>query len=445
MIRYAAERGLFGYEALDDVRANAEPVSSAKPTKLPTETIDVGPATRRILAPDALRGIAILGILPMNMQIFALYPVTMIYPYAGDFTNPINIAAWTLLRVFIGSKDLIIFSMLFGAGIILAEGSRRAPGNTGSALHYRRMAVLLAFGLFHAYLIWSGDILVTYALCGSLVYLFRKLRPIILALFGVLAFAVPMGLLLLGHFVLPKLSLHVQNTLIAGFQPDAETITQFNQIYGGSWMAQMENRIPDAIANETTGALLFMGWIAAGMMLLGMAMQKHGVLTAKSSNRSYVMMSSAALIVGYPLLIYSFVWNFARQWRLPDGFLLGWCFRESSYLAIAVGWIGAVMLVCRYGKLPRVTMVLGAVGRMTLTNYLMQSIICSLIFYGHGLGLVGKVDHLGQILMTGLIWIAQLVLSPIWLARFQFGPAEWLWRSLAYGHRQPMRKLRDKA
>ena len=196
--------------------------------------------------------------------------------------------------------------------------------------------------------------------------------------------------------------------------------------------------------NETIAVLLFMGWIAAGMMLLGMAMQKHGVLTAKSSNRSYVMMIGAALVVGSPLLIYSFVWSFARQWRLPDGFLLGWCFRESSYLVIAFGWIGAVMLICRHGKLPRLSVVVGAVGRMALTNYLMQSVICSLIFYGHGLGLVGKVDHLGQILITWLIWSAQLVLSPLWLARFQFGPVEWLWRSLSYGRKQPMRMTYER-
>jgi uncharacterized protein len=414
------------------------PAAGSASGLLPALAVPTAP-TKRVLATDVLRGIAILGILPMNMQLFALYPVTAIYPYAGEFTDPINIAVWTLLRVFIGSKDLILFSMLFGAGMIMAEGSRRAPGNTGSALHYRRMAVLLAFGLVHAYLIWSGDILVTYALCGSLVYLFRKLRPSTLALLGILAFAVPMGLLAMAHFVVPRLSPHTQNALISGLRPDAETIAHFNQVYSGSWLAQMENRIPDAIANETISVLLFMGWIAAGMMLLGMAMQKHGVLTAKSSTRSYVMMIGAALFVGFPLLIYSFVWSFARQWRLPDGFLLGWCFRETSYVIIAFGWIGAVMLICRHGKLPRLSVVLGAVGQMALTNYLMQSVICSLIFYGHGLGLGGKVDHLGQILITLLIWSAQLVLSPIWLARFRFGPAEWLWRSLAYGRWQLMR------
>jgi uncharacterized protein len=248
-----------------------------------------------------------------------------------------------------------------------------------------------------------------------------------------------MGLLLMAHFIVPNLPDSMRLSLISQFQPDAETIARFNQIWGGNWLAQMENRIPDAIANQTINVLLCMAWIATGMMLLGMAMQKRGVLTAECTNRSYILMIGTALVIGFPLLIYSFVWNFAHEWRLPDGFFLGWFFRESSYLAIALGWIGAVMLMGRYKKFPRIMAVLGAAGRVALTNYLLQSVICSFLFYGHGLGLVGKVSHLEQILITLLIWCGQLALSWIWLRRMRFGPVEWLWRSLAYGRWQPMR------
>lgn len=395
--------------------------------------------TRRVLATDVLRGIAVLGILPMNMGIFALVPATVIYPYAGPFTDDIDIATWVLLRVFIGTKDLLIFSMLFGAGILMVERSGSAAGDTGTALHYRRMAVLLVFGLLHAYLIWPGDILVTYALCGSIVYLLRKLPPTTLATLGVASFMVPMGLLAAAHFLAPNVPQGMQDAFLSGLRPDAAAIADFNRVYGGSWLTQMERRVPDAIANETINVLLCMGWIAGGLMLLGMALHKRGVLTAESSDRSYGIMIAAALLAGFPLLIYSFVWSFSRQWRLPEGFLLGWSLRETSYLLIAMGWIGAVMLICRRGKLPHVMGVLGAAGRMALTNYLLQSIVCSFIFYGHGLGLVGTVDYLGQIFLTLAIWAAQLVLSPLWLRWFRFGPAEWLWRSLSYGRRQPMR------
>ncbi len=404
-----------------------------------TLTVPTAP-TQRVLATDVLRGIAVLGILPMNMQIFALFPATVIYPYAGEFTDPVNIAVWTLLRLFIGSKDLMIFSILFGAGILMATASDRGTPGSASALHYRRMAVLCVFGLLHAYLIWAGDILVTYAICGSIVYLLRNLGPRVLGFLGILACAVPLALLASIQFVFPLLPTNVQDSVVALLRPNAETIAHFNQVYGGSWLTQMQERIPDAIANETTNVLFCMGWITGGMMLLGMAMQKHGALTARGSYRSYVLMASAGLFVGLPLLVYSFVWNFARDWSLPDGFFLGWFFRETAYVVIAVGWIGGVMLVCLRGKLPRVTASLGYVGRMALTNYLLQSVLCSLIFYGHGLGLVGRVDHVGQILITFVIWGAQIILSPIWLSRFRFGLAEWAWRSLSYGQWQPMRR-----
>ncbi len=425
------------------VRTDRPHVQSAS-SLVPALVVPTTP-THRVLATDVLRGIAVLGILPMNMQIFALFPATVFYPYAGDYTDHVNITVWTLVRVFFGSKDLLIFSMLFGAGILLVSESSRVPAESGSALHYRRMAVLAVFGLFHAYVIWAGDILVTYALCGSLVYLLRNLRPSILALLGIIACAVPLALLGSAQFVIPHLPSSFQDSLLSLFQPSAEAIAHFNEVYGGSWLTQMQQRIPDAFANETTNVLLCMGWIAGGMMLLGMAMQKHGVFTARGSSRGYTLMIILALLAGFPLLIYSFVWNSTRQWRLADGFFPGWFFREISYFIIAAGLIGGVMLICRYGKLPRATAALGHVGRMALTNYLMQSVICSLIFYGHGLGLVGKVDHLGQVLITLLIWGGQLVLSPVWLRRFRYGPGEWLWRSLAYGRWQPMSQARSQS
>jgi uncharacterized protein len=391
------------------------------------------------LAPDVLRGIAILGILPMNMQIFAMVPAAVIYPYAGEHTDPANIAAWTLTRVFIGSKDLSIFSMLFGAGILMAAASRTAGRAEPASLHYRRMAVLLVFGLCHAYLIWAGDILVTYALCGSLVYLLRDLSAKKLVLLGAAAYAVPMSLLLAAHFLLP----HMPGSLVEGvsamLKPSAGEILKFNSIYGGGWGAQMQLRVSDALFNQTINVLLCMGWVAGGMMLIGMGLYKMGILTAHREERAYRRMIAAAALIGFAVLIYSLIWSFARSWRLEDGFFFGWFLRESAYPIIDLGWIGAVMLVCMHRKLPGVTGTLSAVGRVALSNYLLQSVICSFIFYGHGLGLVGKVDHIGIVVITLGIWAGQLAGSSWWVRRFRFGPAEWLWRSLVYGEWQAMR------
>ena len=149
------------------------------PSKLPPEHIGnppSAPITRRVLAIDVLRGAAILGILPMNMQLFAMIDGGFLNPYAGPWTDNLNVAVWVFLHVVIGHKDLAVFSMLFGAGILIGDARCSATGRNAAALHYRRMGVLAAFGVSHAYLIWSGDILFTYATCGLVVYLLRNIR-----------------------------------------------------------------------------------------------------------------------------------------------------------------------------------------------------------------------------------------------------------------------------
>jgi uncharacterized protein len=214
------------------------------------------------------------------------------------------------------------------------------------------------------------------------------------------------------------------------FQPTAETIEAHNEVYRGSWLEQMSDRASASLANQTLGLFVVMGPIAGGMMLVGMGLYKLGIFTARKADRTYAFMIALGLLLGYPLLIYGFVWSFARDWRLEDGFFLGWCFRESAYAVINFAWIGAVMLVCKYNLLQRLTGALGAVGRLALSNYLLQTILCSFIFYGHGLGLVGKVDLVSLTWMTLAIWLFQLIASPIWLKHFCYGPVEWLWRSL---------------
>ena len=115
-------------------------------------------------------------------------------------------------------------------------------------------------------------------------------------------------------------------------------------------------------------------------------------------------------------------------------------FNYWGSLFVALGWVGLVMLVCKSGVAPRLTGVLAATGRMAFTNYLLQTVICTTIFYGHGFGLFGKVERLEQILIVLAVWVVLLVLSPVWLRYFRFGPAEWLWRCLTYMQAQPMRR-----
>jgi uncharacterized protein len=413
-----------------------EPARYPPPT--PQSAPSLAPESKRILAIDVLRGIAILGILPMNMQIFAMIDGAFLNPYAGQWTDKLNVAVWAVQHVLIGHKDLTIFCMLFGAGIVMIDARCRAKGQSAIALHYRRMAILLVIGLLHAYLIWHGDILFTFAMCGFVVYLFRDLRPRLLVLLGVLAYAVPMGLLLVGQWALPRLPEDLAADVHTLFRPTADQIAQYNAAYSGSWLKQMPHRAGSALGLQTVLLVVAMGWVALGMMLVGIGLHKLRVFSGELSSRTYLLMLGAGVLIGWPLILFGLYQNFTTGWTPERSFFGGRIYSECAFPIMAVGWIGLVMLVCKYGKLKWLTQPISAVGRMALTNYLMHSVICSLIFYGHGLGMVGRIDRVGQLGIAVAIWIAQLIYSPLWLRRYRFGPVEWLWRTLTYGKPQPM-------
>ena len=168
-----------------------------------------------------------------------------------------------------------------------------------------------------------------------------------------------------------------------------------------------------------------------------MGLLKLGVFAAARSRTVYVRMALAGYGVGVPL-----TWYLARRDAAtrfdPAGILLDYSGYDVSRLAVAVGHIGVVMLLCRSGALPSLTSRLAAVGRMALTNYLATSIVCVLLFEGFGFGLFGRLQRVQLLYVVLPIWIAQAIASPLWLRRFRFGPMEWVWRSLTYWRRQPM-------
>jgi len=302
------------------------------------------------------------------------------------------------------------------------------------------MAWLLVFGMLHAYVIWYGDILVAYALCGCLVYLFRRLRPRTLVVLGLLTMA-PASLLLLGAGLsLPSWPAEVVAEVSAEFAPPPEAIEAETAGYRGDFDDQMRYRTATALQMQTETFAFFMVWRVTGLMLLGMALFKLDVLAAGRSDGFYRRWIAAALFVGIPIIVFGMYVNDGRDWRMPESFFLGLHFNYWGSLLVAMGWISMVMLMCRRDVLPALRARLAAVGRMAFTNYITQSILGTLVFYGFGLGLFGRVDRLGQTGVVLAIWVVQLAWSPWWLARFRFGPLEWLWRSLVYWKVQSMRR-----
>src|SRR5208283_4759732 len=173
-------------------------------------------------------------------------------------------------------------------------------------------------------------------------------------------------------------------------------------------------------------------------MLVGMALFKLGVFSARRSAKLYWGFIVVALLVGIPIIAYGTHRDFTTGWNVRQSFFFNYQYNYWASILVSLGWVGAVMLVCQ-SPLNRLTRPIAAVGRMAFTNYVLDTLICTSIFYGFGLGLFGRTSRTQQIGVVLAIWMVQLVVSPIWLRYFQFGPFEWLWRSLTYWKHQQFR------
>jgi uncharacterized protein len=427
----------------EDFQNHASPPSGSQPAAQPDPERAPAPVSDpdRIVSIDVLRGFAVLGILAVNIQSFAMPDAALFNPTAyGDLTGA-NRWVWYVTHVLFEQKFMTIFSMLFGAGILLMTGRVEAKGLRPASFHYRRMAALFCFGLLHAYLVWTGDILVSYAMCGFLVYLFRHREPRSLAVWGIGFVAVASMLGLLFAWSMPYWSAESVEELERSLSPSPETVTEIIAAYRGGYFSELAYRAPNAFQSQTFVFLIWTFWRAAGLMLIGMALFKQGVFSAARSSRFYAGLVIAAVLAGIPAVIYGTWRNFEAGWDLRYTFFVGSQYNYWASILVSLGWVALVMLACKHGSARVFTSRLSAAGRMAFSNYLAQSLICTTIFYGRGLGLFGSVDRVAQALIVIGIWVVQLAVSPWWLARFRFGPCEWAWRSLTYGKRQPMRRM----
>jgi uncharacterized protein len=225
-----------------------------------------------------------------------------------------------------------------------------------------------------------------------------------------------------------------------GFFPPPEEIAEEIEHMRGGFSSQMKVRVPNSAYMHATVFPFYMVWRGASAMLLGMALFKWGVFSARAKRKTYLTFIILGFLVGIPLTGIGIIRRFAIDWDpIVSFFILGQYNYWGSFLT-ALGWIGLIMLICQAGALPSARRRLAAVGQMALTNYLMQTVLCSLIFYGYGLALFGSVPRIGQAGILVAIWALQLWWSPLWLDRFRFGPMEWLWRSLSYLKRQQFRR-----
>lgn len=386
-----------------------------------------------------LRGLAVLGILIVNIQGFARVASAYLNPTSGRVLDGADLWTWGAVHLLADTKFISIFSLLFGAGIAMMSERAARRGVSGTGLHYRRQLWLLVIGLVHAYLIWHGDILVTYALCGFLLYPLRNLEPRKLLWTGGCAVAFVIPLWSLAELSIPYWEDAERLAAAAEWAPSPELLDAETAGFRGGSGEQLAVRAPIAFALQTSALPGMLLWRAGGLMLVGMALYRLGVLAAARPRAWYRRMVLAGLSAGLPLAAAGTAYKVHVGFDWERAMFVGGLFNYVGSIGVFLGYVALVMLMVKTGRLPRLQNRLAATGRMALTNYITQSLLCSLVFYGHGLGLFERVGGPGQMAIVAGIWVLQLAWSPWWLARFRYGPLEWLWRSLTYMRRQPMR------
>lgn len=394
----------------------------------------------RIVEMDVLRGFATLGILVMNIQSFSMISSAYFNPTAYGDLEDANYWVWYLSHLFADMKFMSIFSILFGAGIVLLSDRRTAKGLPSIRFHFRRMGWLLALGLLHAHLLWQGDILASYALCGAIVFWFRNLSPRLLWITGLLCFSAGSIVSILTGLSIPFWPPEdVLQMRQETWQPQTAEIKQEVATYLQPWLKQLPLRSTEAFFMETFLFLFFIAWRCSGLMLIGMALHKQHITTGKRSNSFYAVLVATAFCIGIPVTMYGIQQNFASDWGMSYSFFLGSQFNYWASPLISLGYVGVIMLIFKSSHLEKMTWPLACVGQMALSNYLLQTVLCTFIFYGHGLGRFGQFSRVEQLSSVLIISLLQVVFSCVWLHYFRFGPFEWLWRSLTYRQRQPLR------
>jgi uncharacterized protein len=425
----------------------------------------------RVKTIDIIRGFALLGILLMNIPGFGINWDALYNVMHGPH-NTKDYYTMTVIESFFEGTMRGLFSMLFGAGMILfTQNKKELPdGPTVAEFYYRRLLWLVLFGMFNAYiLLWFGDILYYYGMCGMILFVFRKTSPKWLFVLALVTMSIAMLKNQLSWNEPRAQRIAYREAIQA--RKDSVKLTKEQTAAISTWenMERQNTQGPDTFfvnrnlrkmrsdygtiftywvprnANsESSGLYHYWIWDGLTMMFVGMALLGLGFFSNRLSTNTYVMWLLVGYGIGLPLGYIAFQQGpvlqladftaFVDRYRMTPGMLY-----DLRRGFISVGHASLLILVYRSKIVPWLMHALANVGQMAFTNYLMQSIICTWIFYGYGFGFYNKLKFHELYYVVFAIWIFQLIFSSIWLKYFRFGPFEWVWRSLTYWKKQPMK------
>jgi uncharacterized protein len=421
----------------------------------------------RIAALDVARGLALLGIFLVNIHAMADSMGVWLLELegrtvAGDGLSAIDQVAVAGVYLWCAGKFYPLFSMLFGMGFVLLLDRATAAGHGVAGLYLRRLGLLLVLGLLHGWLLWFGDVLAMYAVCGVVLLLVRAWSARALLIVGA-------GLYLAGG--LASLSFAVGMEWLSTLEPGVPTPAEAVGIEPGSRFVQMfegfgsgaiddidsplyialereamaEGPWYDAVgfhlwtwALVVVSMVLGLGWQAAGLFMVGAGLMRGGVMSpGRSRARTRLATAGLAIGLGLSILTYAGVRGAGDPW----GGVLAYSGPAVVGGVLSLGYLMGAAVACDRGWLPWLRVGLAAAGRLALTNYLMQSLIASLAFRYWGLGLYGELSASQRVGFVLAVFAGQVVASVAWLRVFRMGPMEWVWRVATYGRYQPMRRV----
>lgn len=422
-------------------------------------------AEERLATLDVVRGLAVLGILVMNVVEFGLPIRAYGNPAGGGGSEGADLWTWFVQAALFDGKMRALFSMLFGAGLVLLADRMERTGRGGESADFllRRCLWLIPFGLVDRFLLqWTGDILYMYGLLGMVAIAFRKLRPRAQILAGILCLSAFIPIEAWHHHQIAAVraqAAEAAELAAAGEEVPAELAAAQTR-----WERRLAPPSPEAVQPEIEAMrgsyadvfayrwnyhhdfqadylYYYFVWDVLGMMLLGMGLLRLGFFTGALPRSAYLLILAAGLAAAAA----SFLW--ARAWAatgFSNGELELRSLHEATYAytrgLTGLAWAAGLILIVRAGLARALTRALAAVGRMAFSNYILQTLCCTFLFFGYGLGYYAKFSRSQLMLVWLAVTLIQVAFSLIWLRHFRFGPLEWAWRSLTYWRRQPLRR-----
>lgn len=397
---------------------------------------------------DVIRGLAILGIFSVNMSFFSSPVVYLKAAGIEWWTQPWDRTVSWLIEFFAQGKFYTMFSFLFGLGMVMFMERTERKGHRAVSLYARRLFILLIFGVIHAFLIWSGDILMTYAFLGFALILFRKMSPNQLLKSAAVIFLIPIvlyGVLLLGAAAPEKTpdSRELEARENNGFRQEmVRAVNQSVAAYGeGTYLDMVNQRIYDR-------SILFAYSIFSlphvfTMFLLGVYAARRKIIAHAEQHLGLIKK-----VWVYSLIIGLFGGAIYEIGKVDIGFTSGTLYefvaqtaRMVHEPALSLCYVASVILLMQREVWQKRLRPLAAVGRLAISNYLFQSLLATTIFYNYGLSLYGEVGPAAGLGLTIAVFIFQVIVSQYWIRHYHYGPVEWLWRSLTYGKKQPLRRF----